>query len=81
MRKLKKKRYQENKKKKWFEAAVNTFIYIQNLPPSVTTESLKDHFKNCGLIKPDPNTGEPKIKIYLNEKGEPKGDARICFEH
>jgi len=28
IKKLKKKRYQENKKRKWYQSRVNTYIYI-----------------------------------------------------
>ena len=30
MKKLKKKRYLENKKKKWYATRMNTYIYIQS---------------------------------------------------
>jgi HIV Tat-specific factor 1 len=39
-----------------------------------------DFFKKCGRIAKDPS-GEPKIKLYLNEEGKPKGDCRVCYEN
>ena len=34
-----------------------------------------------GIIRFDPNTGQQKIKIYTDEEGNQKGDARICYEN
>jgi HIV Tat-specific factor 1 len=33
----------------------------------------------CGVIRLDPATGKDQIKIYRNEEGVPKGDARIGY--
>ncbi len=33
----------------------------------------------CGVIGLDPNTGKEKIKLYTDEAGVPKGDARIGY--
>ena len=27
----------------------------------------------------DPHSGQLKIKLYRDESGQPKGDARICY--
>lgn len=79
LRKMKKMRYQHNKKKKWFEARQNQYIYVTGLPKDVTHEKLVDYFRKCGAIKLDSNTGEESVKIYMDEDGQPKGDARIGF--
>jgi len=77
---LKRKRYQENKKKKWFENKVNTYIYVKGLPETVIKEDIAEYFKKCGMFKIDPVSGEDSIKLYLDkETGKPKGDARIGF--
>eukprot|EP00347_Sterkiella_histriomuscorum_P022714 403337435 len=79
LKKLKKKRYLENKKRKWYQTKVNTFIYIQGLPNDVTHEDLKEYFVRCGVIRLDPNTGLEMIRIYRDDEGVPKGDARIGY--
>ena len=33
----------------------------------------------CGVIRLDPYTGKEQIKIYTDEEGIPKGDARIGY--
>ena len=78
LRKQKRKRNAENRKKKWFNQKVNTYIYIQGLSGDTTVEELSDYFKKCGMIKLDPNTGESSIKLY-KEGDKLKGDARIGF--
>jgi len=45
----------------------------------VTFDELKEHFKKAGIIKNDPFTGEPKIKLYTDDNGKLKGDARITY--
>jgi HIV Tat-specific factor 1 len=57
MKKLKKKRYQENKKRKWYQSKVNNYIYIQGLPDDVTEAELKESFVRCGVIRIDPYSG------------------------
>lgn len=33
----------------------------------------------AGALRLDPHTGEERIKIYSDEKGEGKGDALVCY--
>jgi len=70
-----------NKKKKWFEAKNNTFVYAQGLPLDVTEDEVVEFFMKCGVLKIDPTTGKKKVKIYTDESGKQKGDARICYEN
>lgn len=79
-RKLKRKRAQVNKKQKWQENRQNTFVYAQGLPSDITLEELLEFFKKCGRLAKDPQ-GEPKIKLYLDKEGTPKGDCRVCYEN
>ena len=69
----------QKKKQKWFEAKTNSFVYASGLPQDITQEELKEFFTKCGVIMLDPNTGQLKIKIYTDDTGVPKGDARICY--
>ena len=58
----------------------NTSIYIKGLPNDVTVDELKDYFDRCGLIMESLYAeGQPRIKVYLDEEGNPKGDALITF--
>lgn len=58
IRKLKKKRYQENKKRKWYQSKVNNYIYVQGLPDDITEAELKEYFVRCGVIRLDPYSGQ-----------------------
>lgn len=77
-RKLKKLRHKMNKNKRWFDAKHN-YIYVENLPTDVTAQELVDEFRKCGAIKLDVNTGEEAIRLYQDDSGRLKGDARIGF--
>ena len=79
LKKLKKKRYLENKKRKWYQSKVNTYIYIKGLPNDITEAELKEYFVRCGVIRLDPYTGTDHIRVYKDENGIPKGDARIGY--
>ncbi|KAH0912615.1 hypothetical protein HID58_035936 [Brassica napus] len=68
----------------------NARIYINNLPPDVTTDELKDLFGRVGQLislvgrikqKRGYRDQRPyKIKIYTVEKGKNKGDACLAYE-
>jgi HIV Tat-specific factor 1 len=57
----------------------NTFIYVKGLPDDVTMAEAKEFFEKAGIIRVDLHSGEAKIKIYLDSKGIPKGDALISY--
>ena len=79
LKKQKKKRYQENKKRKWFQTKVNNYVYVQGLPNDITESELRDFFVRCGVIRLDPASGKEQIRIYTDDAGVPKGDARIGY--
>eukprot|EP01100_Stratorugosa_tubuloviscum_P000940 TRINITY_DN1206_c0_g3_i1.p1 TRINITY_DN1206_c0_g3~~TRINITY_DN1206_c0_g3_i1.p1 ORF type:complete len:307 (+),score=148.57 TRINITY_DN1206_c0_g3_i1:1186-2106(+) len=54
-------------------------IYVTSLPFDITATQLFTYFSKCGLIKKDELTLEPMIKIYKDEKGNPKGDCLITY--
>jgi HIV Tat-specific factor 1 len=72
------KRKKRKAAKGWKEATVNTSVYITGLPQEVTPGSLQAHFAHCGALKRDLEN-KPKLKIYMDEEGKPKGDARMTF--
>ena len=58
---------------------MNNYIYIQGLPDDITENELKEYFVRCGVVRLDPHTGKEQIRIYTDESGKPKGDARIGY--
>ncbi|XP_018006860.1 HIV Tat-specific factor 1 homolog [Hyalella azteca] len=83
---LKKKKEEEKKKsdKKpagWFEAddAHNTKVYVSQLPTDMTEQQFVDLMQKCGLVLKDPETGDYKVKLYKDEKGNFKGDALCTY--
>ncbi len=82
-REKKKKRAKEKKAGKWVENTDHANVYVTGLPFDITMEEMKETFKKGGIIKDDPdNEGQPKIKLYKDAHGIPKGDGtrthRIC---
>jgi len=49
------------------------------LPLDIDQDECKEFFAKCGVIQLDRNTGQIKIKLYSDDNGKPKGDARICY--
>lgn len=52
---------------------------MSGLPADVTDEEFKTIMNKCGLIMFDPITRKPKLKLYRDEHGNPKGDGRCCY--
>ncbi len=49
------------------------------MPNDITEQELKEYFVRCGVIRIDVYSGKDQIKIYTDESGVPKGDARIGY--
>ncbi|KNE64624.1 hypothetical protein AMAG_09979 [Allomyces macrogynus ATCC 38327] len=56
-----------------------TSIYVSQLPKDVTVDELRTEFSKYGIIMEDLATNLPKIKIYTDANGDPKGDALITY--
>ena len=54
-------------------------MYVSDLPLDITEDEFKELMNKCGLIMYDPRTKKPKLKLYLDENGQPKGDGRCCY--
>ncbi|KAG9302907.1 hypothetical protein G9A89_022323 [Geosiphon pyriformis] len=57
----------------------NTSVYVTGLPKDVSSEEIAQVFSKCGLLMEDYVKGGPRIKIYTDEKGIPKGDAVVTY--
>ena len=65
----------------WFqiEDKDNTNVYVSGLPTDITMEEFKEIMTKYGLVMHDPRTKQPKLKLYFDENGQPKGDGRCCY--
>ncbi|KAH8583511.1 RNA recognition family [Cryptosporidium sp. chipmunk genotype I] len=68
-------------KKKAKGNLVNTSIYVKGLPKDISLEEMKDFFCRGGVIKIDPATLAPKIKLYKDElTSEFSGNALVVYK-
>lgn len=57
----------------------NTAVYVTSLPLDVTVDELNSTFSKYGVIAEEIDSGGPRIKLYQDENGKPKGDALIVY--
>ncbi len=56
-----------------------TAAYVTGLPSDISESELERHFGRIGYLQHDVETNKVCIKIYRDEKGQPKGDALVVY--
>ncbi|KIW01297.1 hypothetical protein, variant [Verruconis gallopava] len=77
-RKLLEKAKQESNKKPRAEKQ-NSAVYVTSLPLDVTVDEVYEVFSKYGIIAEEIDSNKPRIKLYTDEEGKPKGDALIVY--
>merc|ERR1712218_164867 len=77
----KKKKVKGKEVAEWFDEdqQKSTKVYVSNLPTSITEESFVEFMSKCGMVEFDVRTKKPKVKIYRDEEGSPKGDGLCSY--
>jgi len=60
------------------EPKKSTAVYVSGLPLDVTASELASVFSKCGILLLGPSD-EPRIKLYSDEAGKPKGEALVMY--
>ncbi|KAH8858731.1 HIV Tat-specific factor 1 like [Schistosoma japonicum] len=65
----------------WYEIdeSKNTHVYVSGLPPTITDDEFSALMSKCGVIMNEPFTNIPRLKLYKDQAGIPKGDGRCCY--
>ena len=58
---------------------VNTAVYVTSIPLDADKDEIKYVFSKCGVITEEIDSGQPRIKMYEDDKGQFKGDALIVY--
>ena len=71
----------QKKAPEWFEmdADKNTWIYVSGLPVTMTSDEFLALVGKYGIVMEDPDTEKKKFKMYTDEEGNFKGDAKCCY--
>ncbi|RMZ77190.1 hypothetical protein DV738_g4492, partial [Chaetothyriales sp. CBS 135597] len=57
----------------------NTAVYVTSIPLDATRSEIQSVFSKCGMIAEEIDSGQPRIKMYEDEKGAFKGDALVVY--
>jgi HIV Tat-specific factor 1 len=57
----------------------NSAVYVTSLPLDATIDEIHQAFSKYGLIAEEIDSDKPRIKLYTDEEGNPKGDALIVY--
>lgn len=59
-------------------APKKTAVWVTNLPPTTTLETLSSVFSKAGVLLIG-DDGEPRIKMYYDDEGKFKGEALVMY--
>ncbi|KAI9728622.1 MAG: hypothetical protein M1828_002728 [Chrysothrix sp. TS-e1954] len=57
----------------------NTAVYVTSLPLDATADEIHTVFSKYGLVAEEVESGEPRIKLYKDDSGNPKGEALVVY--
>eukprot|EP00730_Choanoeca_flexa_P000684 TRINITY_DN10298_c0_g2_i1.p1 TRINITY_DN10298_c0_g2~~TRINITY_DN10298_c0_g2_i1.p1 ORF type:complete len:444 (+),score=106.90 TRINITY_DN10298_c0_g2_i1:132-1463(+) len=57
---------------------VNCHVYVTGLPLDITLEEFTSFMAKAGIINED-DEGNKRIRLYLDEEGQPKGDGKCTY--
>lgn len=71
----------QKKEPEWFQmdADKNTWIYVSGLPLSMNSDEFLALVGKYGLVMEDPDTEKKRFKMYTDDEGNFKGDAKCCY--
>jgi HIV Tat-specific factor 1 len=52
---------------------------VTSIPLDADVDEVKHTFSKCGVIAEEIDSGQPRIKMYEDDKGQFKGDALIVY--
>ncbi|KAJ1727880.1 hypothetical protein LPJ61_004341 [Coemansia biformis] len=70
---------QSTKRRARAAAKGNTSVYVSGLPRDATEEEMAEFFSQCGAIMPDLATNKPRVRLYRDGSGVPKGDGLVTY--
>ncbi|EED24151.1 nuclear mRNA splicing factor-associated protein, putative [Talaromyces stipitatus ATCC 10500] len=79
LRKKKRKQPDDENGQKPKRQRVNTAVYITSIPLDATLDEIRDVFCKCGVIAEEIDSGRPRIKMYMDEAGNFKGEALVVY--
>ncbi len=56
-----------------------TSVYVTGIPTDATLDEVTECFSKYGILLPDSETGKGRIKLYVDESGNRKGDALVTY--
>ncbi|KAI5207353.1 hypothetical protein E4T39_01896 [Aureobasidium subglaciale] len=57
----------------------NSAVYVTGVPLDASIDEIHDVFKKYGIIEEDIHTNLPKIRMYADDEGNFKGEAKVIY--